>query len=201
MYPELTLDTITARTKGEIKRLRRAGFVPVSIQHKGVTTRHFQQNAASLNEFILQHGRGLLTVVTPPDSLRQRVIVHDVQRDPMSRNLLQVTFQQIDGGDTLKTSVRLVFQGEPAAVFLKEGILQHPLDRLDIECQPGELPDHITANVASLLVGEVFRVSNLAESTHYKILTPQDTVLASVTGTRTGNVPEETVTEEVEISQ
>lgn len=185
MASPFRLSPISASTKGEVKRLRKAGYIPVSLQHKGMTTLHFQQEAAPLDEFIRRYGdAALLDLLVPPSSDPARAIVHDVYRDPVTGRLLQVTFQQIRFDDTLTTHVSLVFVGEPAAAHSGDGVVQHQLDRLDISCGQNDLPDHITVNVADLQLGDIVRVSDLPVDPRYKITTPGDTVVASLTSTR-----------------
>ena len=184
---EFTLDLIGANTKGEIRRLRASGFVPVSLQHKGVPTQHYQQLARPIDEYIRAHGRAtMLDLVVGPDNRRIRAMVQDLQRDPVTQKLMQVTFQVVGVDDTLKTSVQLVFQGVPEVVTNNEAVVQHRLDRLEIACTQDNLPDHITVDVSHLGHGDTVRVSDLPPHPHYQITTPADTVLASLMSTRTG---------------
>lgn len=192
MESRFILDPIQARTKGEVKRLRRAGFIPVSIQHKGMNTLHFQQEIRPLDEHLRRYGDGaLLDLWISSEGRRERVIVQSVHRDPISGRLLQVTFQQVRHDDTLKTHVSLQFTGEPASVQHGEAMVQHRLDRLDIECAQNDLPDYITVNIGHLLPGDVVRVSDLPADPRYKILAPADTVLASLVRPRGLAVSEE----------
>jgi large subunit ribosomal protein L25 len=197
MASQFTLEAITASTKGEVKRLRETGSIPVSIQHKGMATQHFQLETAPLNEFILRHGdAAMVDLLLPPAGERQRAIVHDVNRNPLSGRLMQVTFQQIRLDDTLYTHVPIVFAGDPAASHHGEAMLQHRLDRIDIECDQNNLPANIVVDVSNLALGDVVRVADLPKSPHYKIVTPADTVLASLTSTRQAISNEERATEE-----
>src|SRR5690242_2623696 len=85
-----------AKTKGEVKRLRQQGFTLISIQHRGQETRHYQEEARPLDEFIHQHGEaGLLEMMIEPEHIQETVIIHEVQRDAISRRLLHVTFQSV----------------------------------------------------------------------------------------------------------
>ncbi len=181
MSVQLNAAPITARTKGEVKRLRQAGFVPVSIQHRGQETLHLQQEAKPLDEFIRQHGgAALLELTVAPDSQRQTVMVHDVQRDPISLKLVQVTFQSVQGDEPVKAHIPLVFRGEPEAARRHEAVIQHALEMLEVRCLPGRLPDHITVHIETLQVNDVMRVADLPATEQYEILTPADSVLASL---------------------
>jgi large subunit ribosomal protein L25 len=186
MAHQLKLTALEANTKGEVKRLRKAGFIPVSIQHKGMETLHYQQELHPLEEFLHKHGNAALLELHTPGKRPQRAIVHDMQRDPLTHRLIQVTFQQVRRGDTIKTPVPLAFSGEPEPVRHGEFIAQHPIDHLNIECDQDNLPEHITINIADLQPGGVLRVSDLPEDKRYKILTPADTVVVSLVSTRKG---------------
>jgi large subunit ribosomal protein L25 len=186
MAHQFKLDSLQASTKGEVKRLRKAGFIPVSIQHKGMETLHYQQEAHPLEEFLHKHGNAAMLELVAPDNRPHRAIVHDVQRDPLSHHLLQVTFQQVRQGDTIKTQVPLAFSGEPESVRHGDYIVQHLLDHLNIECDQDSLPEHISVNIANLQPGDVLRASDLPDNPHYKMLTPGDAVLVSLVSTRKG---------------
>jgi large subunit ribosomal protein L25 len=197
MAQQFKLKPIDAHTKGEVKRLRREGYIPVSIQHKGMETMHFQQEARTIDEFLKHHGNAaLLDLTIEPGNKHERAIVHDVQRDPLTQQLLQITFQQVRKDDILKTQVPLVLVGEPEEVRNGDYMLQHPLDHLDVECEPNNLPEHIAVDLSSLHAGEVLRVSDLPENPHYKILTAPDTVIASLGRTHARQAEEEVATEQ-----
>ena len=181
MALRLTTSSIQARTKGELKRLRRDGYVPISIQHRGQEPLHLQTESKPLDEFIRQHGESALLDMVLPDRKRQTAIVKQVQRDPLSHRLLQVTLQSVSRDEPIKVHVPILFHGEPEAVHLHTGVLLHQLEQVEVRCLPRNLPDHLTVDVSHLSVGESAHVSDLPQSDKYEILTAPDTVLASLT--------------------
>ncbi len=190
----LTAGPLEAHTKGEMKRLRHEGRIPVSIQHKGRETLHLQEEAQPLEDFIRKHGASaLVELEIEPEHRRETVLVHDIQRDPVSHRLLQVTYQSVSKDEKIKTHVPLVFRGEPDAVRQRAAMVQHPIEEIEIACLPADLPSHITVDVSRLAFGgaEVMRVGDLPKNDHYETLTPPDTVIASlmsVTGPATAEV-------------
>lgn len=200
MASQFTLRPIEAKTKGAVKQLRRTGFVPVSIQHKGMPTAHYQLEAKPLEEFIRKHGAAsFIDLMTVPDNVHQRAIVCGIQRDPLTQKLLQVTFQQVRSDDRVKTHVPLHFHGEPEEVRLGLFMAQHALDTLEIECAADHLPAHIEVDISGLQPNHPMRVSDLPEHPHYRILAPADTTLASLTTTQQGrdeDAPAEAAEEE-----
>ena len=187
MASKLTLNPIQYRTKGELNQLRRSGFVPVSVQHRGMSTEHYQIAAKPLDEFIRKYGEAsYVDLMTASDNKHQRAIVRGIQRDPISQLLLQVTFQQVRSDDRVKAHVPLVFIGEPEEVKLGIAIAQHALDTLEVECAADHLPTHIDVDISHLAMGHPLRVSDLPPHPHYRIMSPADTSLASLTTTQQG---------------
>jgi large subunit ribosomal protein L25 len=181
MRQQFRVRPIEARTKGELKQLRRDGFIPVSIQHRGQDTEHYQEEAKPLEEYIRHHGKAsILELVVEPGNKQQTVMVHDVQRDPLTHQLLQVTFQRVARNEPIKVQVPLVFHGEPELVRQHTAMVQHPVETVEVRCLPDNLPEHITVEIGQLTLGEVLRVSDLPATDRYEILTPPDTVLVSL---------------------
>lgn len=181
MRNHFTAKPTLARTKGEVKRLRLQGFTLISIQHRGQETRHYQEEARPLDEFIQQHGEaGLMEMMIEPEHVQETVIIHEVQRDAISRRLLHVTFQSVRKDELLKVSVPLVAHGEPEAVKLGTAMLRQPIEMIEIRCLPADLPDHLSIDISHLNFGEVLRVSDLPASEKYEILTPANAVLVSL---------------------
>jgi len=179
--PQLTAQPLTAISKGEIKRLRQSGYVPISIQHRGNETIHLQEEEKPLDAFITQHGNsGVAEMIVGPQLKKHTVVLHDIQRDPISKRLLHVTFQDMESGDTVKTHIALVFKGEPDAVRTGDGVLSQALSQLEIRTDVLHMVDHITVDVSHMELGSSLRVSDLPKQHGYEILTPEDTLIASV---------------------
>jgi len=201
MASQFTLRPIEAKTKGAVKQLRRTGFVPVSIQHKGMPTAHYQLEAKALDEFIRRHGAAsFIDLMTVPDNVHQRAIVCGIQRDPLTQKLLQVTFQQVRSDDRVKTHVPLRFLGEPEEVKLGAYIVQHAIDTLEIECAADHLPSHIDVDISGVTPGHPLRVSDLPAHPHYKITVSADTTLASLASTQQGKEEDVAVAAEEDIA-
>jgi large subunit ribosomal protein L25 len=181
MRQQFHVHPIEASTKGELKQLRRSGFIPVSIQHRGQDTEHYQEEARPLEEHIRHHGKAsILELVVEPGNKTQTVMVHDVQRDPLTHHLLQVTYQRVARNEPIKVQVPLVFHGEPDLVRQHTAIVQHSVEAVEIRSLPDNLPEHITVEIGQLTLGDVLRVSDLPATDRYEILTLPDTVLASL---------------------
>ena len=198
MQKEIHAGPIEARTKGEVKRLRRNGFVPVSVQHRGEPTQHMQSRALPLDEIIRKHGESsVINLITEAKGGTKQVLVHDVQRHPVSKQLLHVTLQALVKGEKVKTHVPIRLVGEPEPVRQGTGVLQHATESLEVRADPTKLPDHVTFDISHLEIGDSVRVSDLPESSDYEVTAQPDTVIASVARVRLPE-PEETAPAEEE---
>lgn len=172
---------IQARTKGELNQLRRSGYIPVSIQHRGQETLHLQEEAHPLEEYIRQHGTSnLLELTIAPENQRRTVMVHDVQRHPITHRLIQVTFQGVERNEPIKVRVPVVLHGEPEAVRLHTAVTQTQATEIEIRCLPRDLPDHIAVDISSLGFNDLLRVGDLPQNDRYEVLTAPDTLLVSL---------------------
>ena len=197
MPKQIHAGPIDAKTKGQVRRLRLNGFVPISVQHRGEPTLHLQSRAHALDEIIHKHGSSpILDLVVEPGGKTKQVLIHDLQRDPISRKLLHVTLQTIIKGEPIKTHIGIRLVGEPDAVKHGNGILQHATETLEIRAVPANLPDHLTVDISGLDVGDSIRVSDLPPASGYEVLTQPDTVIASITRLRLPEVEEKPAAEE-----
>src|SRR5437660_78055 len=106
MEKDFATAPINARTKGELNQLRKSGAIPVSIQRRGEDTRHYQHDSRLLEEYIRRHGAGSLLEVKV-EGKKETVLIHGVQRHPVTHKLLQVTFQKVLRGEKIKTHVTI----------------------------------------------------------------------------------------------
>jgi len=197
----LKASSIHARTKGEMKRLRQAGMIPVSLQHKGEETRHYQMEVKSLQEFLRHHGESaLITLEIDPAGARETALLQQVSRDRVTHSLLQATFQRVVSGEPVKAHVLLAFVGQPVAVKEGAAVLQPALDHLEIRSLPQNLPDHITIDVSHLQYGQMMHVSDIPSNPKYEILNPPGHLVVSL-GSVSKLAAEETVDTEVPSEQ
>ena len=85
----------------------------------------------------------------------------------------------LTSGETFQLEVPIKYIGSP--VGIKEGgVLQQFLHKLDVECLPKDIPQHLEINIQGLNIGDSIHVSDL----NYEgltLLNPDETVIVSVT--------------------
>ena len=76
----------------------------------------------------------------------------------------------------------------------EQGVLEQIIREIEIRCEPREIPDAFNIDVSNLGVHDVIHVSDIPVDERIEILTPQESVIATV-----GIVKEEVVAPGVEV--
>ena len=107
------------------------------------------------------------------------VLVHDIQREPISGDFLHIDFIFVVKGEPVHTNIPLNFIGTSAAV--KEGaILDEHLKDLEVKCLPTDLVDAFDVDLSVLAnMGDSVRVSDLNLGDKYNVLTNADDVVVT----------------------
>lgn len=106
-------------------------------------------------------------------------IMKDVQFDPVTDKVIHFDLLGLTSGETFQLEVPIQFIGSP--VGIKEGgVLQQFLHKLNVECLPKDIPQHLEINIQDISLGHSIHVKDLNYE-NIKILTPDDTVLVAVT--------------------
>ena len=201
MSEAITLNA-TARKdigKGASRRLRRADLVPaiiyggeaapVQITLEGKAIR----KALEIEAFYSQ----ILTLTV--DGAQEQVILKDMQRHPAKEFAMHMDFLRVDANHEITTHVPLHFVNEEDCVGVKSGgaIVHNRVD-LEVKCLPGNLPEFIEVDMASVDVGGHVHLSNLSIPAGVEAVSHgQDLDIASVQATRaTTEETDESSTEE-----
>ncbi|MBA2941001.1 50S ribosomal protein L25 [Paenibacillus sp. CGMCC 1.16610] len=146
-------------TKFDIKQLRVKGKVPAVVYGKKVAATVITVDQKELVALLRKSPHAVIELELP-DGGKQPVMINEIQRNPLNRELLHVDFHQINMDEPVKTVVTLEFIGD--AVGAKEGgILQIQLHELEIRCLPSEIPASITVDISNVGIGENMLVSEL----------------------------------------
>jgi large subunit ribosomal protein L25 len=180
MVTRIKASPVQARTKGELKRLRKNGIIPISLQHRGDETRHYQMPLKPLMEFMRQHGEAAIVELDLGSESPESALIHDIHRDAVTHLPVQVTFMRVLRNEPVKTNVPLVAEGEPESVRNGETVLQLALNAVEVRCLPANLPESLSIDVSNMAFGDILHVSDIKHSDKVEILTPPDAVVASL---------------------
>ncbi len=141
---------------------------------------------------------GRLIELEIPSQATLHVLAREIQRHPVKHNVLHVDFLAVSMTEKVRMDVSVVTAGRGPALETPDAVLVRNLDAVEIECLPGDIPEHLVADLTRLLtIDDEVRVKDLAVPAGVKVLTDGDHVVYSVTLSRAG-LEEEEATEEAE---
>jgi large subunit ribosomal protein L25 len=170
----------------QVEKLRRINQMPAVLYGHGVKNVNLLLDFRTFERVYREAGTSSLIDLSVGGQPPHPVLIHDVQRDPVSGKYLHADFLQVRMTEKIATDVSLRFVGESKAVKELGGILVKPLDSLKVECLPQYLVQDIAVDISSLATFEgMVRVRDLQLPEGITVKDPADTVLANVQAPRT----------------
>jgi large subunit ribosomal protein L25 len=129
------------------------------------------------------------------------VLVHSVQKHPVTGAFTHVDFYAITRGEAVHTKIHFNFIGTSPAV--KEGaIIEELMKEIEVKCMPRDLVDHFEVDLTLLKeAGDIIRVSDIGlDDTKYDVHGHKDSIIASAVLPRAA-VAESTEDEEGETEE
>ena len=158
-----TLVAEIGRTKGSAasRRLRAEDSIPAVVYGQGMEPIAISVKRRELRHALSGHG-GMNTVLDlAVDGTVYPAIVKTVQRHPVRRTVSHVDFLQVNLDEEITVSVPLRLQGEASAVLAGGGLVDPAVDTIDVSTRPGDIPDEIVADISSMAMDTVIRLSDL----------------------------------------
>lgn len=174
-------------TGRKVKRLRAQGLIPAILYGPGIAPRAIQVDERELERVLRRAGFTQLINLQIEDGhepLRETVLVKEVQRHPIRRNLLHVDFYRVVMTEKLRTEVPVRLVGE-APVVARGAILVQNVDTVEVECLPADIPEAIEVDVSRLTeTSHAITVADLTAPEGVTILSDPDEVIISITYSR-----------------
>lgn len=171
--------------KGASKRLRRRGLIPAVFYGRGEEPLAISVDPRAINQ-VLHSASGHNTIITLNfDGRSAQAIIKEVQYHPVRDELLHADFLRVAMDVAIRVTVPIELVGEAKGVKAAGGILELVTREIEVECLPGDIPDHIRIDVSDLGIGDTVHVADLkVDRSRLKILEEPDTVLATVIAPR-----------------
>ena len=185
---EAILDAVTRNTRGknEARRLRVAGQIPAVVYgaQKAGDAPAPEAVAVDPKPFmkILHSSSGLNTLITLKiaGGNDARVLVRNVQLDPITHHLLHADFYRVNMDRKIKVTVPVTLKGEARGVKVDGGILDFVHREIEVEVLPAEIPNSIEIDVTDLGIGGAIHVRDVAANAAWTPVTDSDLMLVHV---------------------
>jgi len=169
--------------KEHVKKLRRKGVIPAVVYGAEISPLPLEVEAKSFHA-LLRSGLGENVIITlnidDPKNGDKKVLIREIQRDPVWGNILHIDFQQISLTKKLTINVPVHLVGTPLGVQQDGGILQHVLRELEVECLPTDIPEKIEVDVSNLKIGDSIHVGDIKLEGAELLSDPQGSIVSVV---------------------
>jgi large subunit ribosomal protein L25 len=196
---EITLDAMPRRVVGKkVKQIRRQGWVPMVLYGPDFEPELYQADALETNRVLAAAGTtSLISLHTEGQKEPHSALVRDVQRDVLTDALLHVDLYRVSMTQKITTEVPIEFTGESPMIAEGQAMLLTLMDRVEIECLPGDLVSSLAIDLGLLqTMADVTLVKDISVPQGIAILTDSDEVIARLAfATRIEEEEEEEVEE------
>jgi large subunit ribosomal protein L25 len=194
---------LTASRRGvigkKVKLLRKDGQLPAVIYGQNMDPLSVTLDLRETTKILRDVGRSsVLTIEVEGEEIN--ALVRERQREVITGEYLHIDFLAISLTEKVRTQVGIVLEGESLAIKEFNAVLITGLDRLDIECLPGDLPERIVVDISSITgIGDGIYVKDLVISDKVDVFEDPDDMI--VVATAPSLVEEEEVVEEEELEE
>jgi large subunit ribosomal protein L25 len=184
---EATLEAVRREGTGknEARRLRAAGRMPAVLYGRTAPGEPPRNVPVSVDPKvllrILHSESGANTLISlSVDGTDARVMLKEYQLDPVTNRLLHADFYQLAMDEAITVTVPVVLKGESRGVKQQGAMLDFVTREIEVECLPGDIPEHIDIDVTELMLNQSVRVRDLPGNPKWTPLSDGETMLVHV---------------------
>jgi large subunit ribosomal protein L25 len=173
---------VRKNTGKNTKALRKQGLLPAAVYGPKLKTLPLEVDSKEFKKIYQEAGESSLVKLQLPELKKEYpVLIHEIQKDPLSDDFLHIDFYQAPLTAEVEAKVPLVFQGTSPAVKELGGTLIKNLSELEIKALPQNLPKEIKISIENLKTFEdKILVQDLKLAKGIKILKDPSEIIASV---------------------
>jgi large subunit ribosomal protein L25 len=180
------------RGKNEARRLRASGKIPAVVYGTEKNTAaaiavdprvllRILHSESGVNTLIGLEGAGL--------AAGGKVLVKEYQLDPIDHRLLHADFYAVAMDKTLEVTIPIVIKGEPKGVKQQGGIVDFVNREIQVECLPGDIPEHIDVDITELMLHQGIRVRDLPKSDKWSPVSEPEMMIVHVVSVKAEEAP------------
>ncbi|EHK2326580.1 TPA: 50S ribosomal protein L25 [Clostridium perfringens] len=178
MMENLQINQREKKTRHSSRQCRRKGLVPGVLYGKGINNFLFEIGELELNHALSVTGEhGLLNINSQEGSLN--TLIKEVQRDPVTRRVLHIDLEKVEGNEEIETVVPINYVGEEYINKL-DAVLQKNIDSIKVKCSPSNIPKGVNLNVGRAKPGDQFKIADVEFGNEITVVDDLNSIVASV---------------------
>lgn len=150
-------------TGKKTRNLRKEGIIPAVVYGPDLEPVNIQLVRSQIKRLYEDTGNSsVITLNVDEGKAEYDVLIHDMDKDPITEFLVHVDFYAFKKGQKLNTSIHLNFIGEPATIKLHSAILVKQIEELNVSCLPKDLVSSIDVDLTTIKeLDDVIKVGDL----------------------------------------
>ena len=184
--PKFDAVVATPRTgkfnKNHARRVRVEGKIPAVVYGAGQETVAVAVDPKVVTRILhSESGHNTIFDLNVEGAALVKAMIVDWQHEPIKGKLLHIDFKRIAMDKAMRVSVPVQLTGSPVGVRVGGGVLDQIMREVEIECLPGDIPDHLDVDVTDLELYGAIHISDLPHSGSIKFIGEDTTLVAHVT--------------------
>ena len=162
-----------------LKQLRRDGNIP-GIYYSS-TSKDSLSIFITQNDYHTAIKSGARIFNISVNNKKQNVLFKSVQYHPVTEEVLHVDLYGVRMDQAITIKVSLLLTGNAIGVKDEGGILNQPLNEIEIQCLPADIPDSFELDISDLGMGDSLSAGDIELDEKFTLITGEDSVAVSVT--------------------
>lgn len=186
----VVLEVKSREAQDNAKDLRNDGMIPIEYYGRGVENRSLKVPYQAFRRVYKVAGASTIIELKIDDKDTANVLVHEVDFDPVTDDIIHVDLVNVRMTEELHTSIPLEFVGMALAVKDLSGTLTTHLTELEVKCLPKDLVHSIQVSLEPLVDFHTFiRVKDLQVPANIHVLNGPEDVVVNVAAPRVEEEP------------
>lgn len=161
-----------------LRNLRREGRLPGVVFGKNVNNEIIHISTIQFEKWLRRGASGFIELKMEGDS-SLTVLLEDLQRDPVTGDLLHVDFQLVQMGEIIRTKIPVKITGTPVGTK-SGGVVQIQDPYVEVEALPKDLPSSVELDISAMEIGETRLVKDLDLPSELTVISGANELLVSV---------------------
>ncbi|MGE5629881.1 MAG: 50S ribosomal protein L25 [Caulobacteraceae bacterium] len=159
-------------------KTRREGFIPGVLYGKGLEPKSIKFDQKEFIKLLQEHNKSTLISVKIEKEVKQ-CILKEIQKEPVSRKILNVELQAVHSDDMIRLKVPVVFVGKEE-LAARQQLLQEYISEVELMGKAGIMPELVNINVGERNVGDKIIVKDIQVETGIKVMTNENEIVAVI---------------------
>ncbi len=177
--------------KGPARQSRMAGNIPAVVYGPELEPIPVAIEERSFRTAMKESGSLSSIISLDVDGKMNKVVLREIQRDPITSRILHMDFHAISMTKPLNISIPIHLEGIPCGVKTDGGIMQITMRDLEISCLPSDIPEALVLDVSDLGIGDSIHVSDVSLD-KVQILAPEQRTIVVIAAPTVVKVDEPT---------